>query len=508
MSLGGRSFWLESTPETNYPAVADGVRVDVAVVGGGITGITAAILLKRAGKTVALIESKRIVEGATGYTTAKVTAGHGASYTKIRKAFGADGARLYARANEAALGWIAELIEANGIDCDFERRTSYVYAESDEEVAQLRQEAEVERQAGLGTRLVDTTPLPYAVAAALRLDNQAQFHPRRYLLALAATIPGDGSHVFEQSRVDRVKHGDPCEVVVGRRVVLADDVVLATHLPILDSGLFFTRTYPHRSYAVAAPLADAPDPDGMYINSGTPTRSIRTIRDGERVLLQVGGNGHKTGEEDDTGVRYDQLEAFLGEHWPGAGEVEHRWSTQDYMAHDYMPYVGRLRRRSKHLYLATGYSKWGMTNGTVAAMILTDAILGRANPWADLFDSKRQLPRSSLGSFLRANASAGLRFLGGYLSRGDRVRVEELEPGEGALVRVRGRKTAVYRDDERRLHGLSPVCRHLYCVVEWNPAERSWDCPCHGSRYTGEGAAIQGPTTEDLRRRRLPDDLR
>jgi glycine/D-amino acid oxidase-like deaminating enzyme/nitrite reductase/ring-hydroxylating ferredoxin subunit len=508
VSLGGRSFWLATTPETSYPAVADGVRVDVAVVGGGITGITAAILLKRAGKTVALIESKRIVEGATGYTTAKVTAGHGASYTKIRKAFGADGARLYAQANDAALEWIAKLIEANRIDCDFERRTSYVYGESEGEVAQLRQEAEVERQAGLGARLVDGTPLPFPVAAALRLENQAQFHPRRYLLALASTIPGDGSHVFEQSRVDRVKHGEPCEVAIGRRVVLADDVVLATHLPILDSGLFFTRTYPHRSYAVAAPLAKAPDPEGMYINLGTPTRSIRTIRDGDRVLIQVGGNGHKTGEEDNTRARYDRLEAFLAEHWPGADEVEHRWSTQDYMAHDSVPYVGRLRRRSKHLYVATGYSKWGMTNGTVAAMILSEAILGRANPWADLYDSKRLLPRSSLGSFLRSNASTGLHFVGGYLSRGDRARVDELGPGEGALVRVRGRKTAVYRDDERQLHGLSPVCRHLYCVVDWNPAERSWDCPCHGSRYAGDGTAIQGPTTEDLKRRRLPDDLR
>ncbi len=508
MSLGGRSLWLATTPETDYPAIADGVRVDVAVVGGGITGITAALLLKRAGKTVALIESKRIVQGATGYTTAKVTSGHGASYTKIRKAFGAEGARKYAEANEAALDWIARLVEANGIDCDFERRTSYVYAQTEEEVAQLRQEAEVQHQAGLETRLVDETPLPFPVAAALRLEHQAQFHPRKYLLALAATIPGDGSHVFEQSRVDRVKHGEPCEVAVGRRVVLADDVILATHLPILDSGLFFTKTYPHRSYAVAAPLGTAPDPEGMYINSGTPTRSIRTIRDGDRVVIQVGGNGHKTGEEDDTPARYDQLEAFLHEYWPGAGDVEYRWSTQDYMAHDRVPYVGRLRRRSEHLYLATGYSKWGMTNGTAAAMILTDAILGRTNPWAELYDSKRLLPRSSLGSFLRENAAAGLHFLGGYLSRPDRARVEELAPGEGALVRVRGRKTAVYRDDERRLHGLSPVCRHLYCVVDWNAAERSWDCPCHGSRYAGDGAAIQGPTTEDLKRRRLPDDLR
>ena len=508
MSGGGPSYWLATTPEPDYPAVGDGLEVDVAVVGGGITGITAAVLLKRAGTSVALIESRRIVHGASGYTTAKITSGHGTSYTKIRRAFGADGARTYAEANETALERIAQFVDEDRIDCDFERRTNYVYAQSEEEVAQLRQETEVQRQAGLATRLVDETPLPFPVSAGLRLERQAQFHPRRYLLALAATIPGDGSHVFEESRVDRVKHGEPCEVAVGRRVVRATDVIVATHLPILDSGLFFTKAYPHRSYAVAAPLAAAPDPEGMYINSGTPTRSIRTIRDGDRVLLQVGGNGHKVGEADNTKARYDQLEEFLREHWPGAGEVEHRWSTQDYMAHDRVPYVGRLRRRSEHVHVATGYSKWGMTNGTAAAMILSDAILGRSNPWAQLYDSKRLLPRSALAGFLKENAAAGFEFFTGWVSRGDRMTVEELGPGEGALVRVRGRKTAVYRDEESRLHGLSPVCRHLYCIVDWNPAERSWDCPCHGSRYAGDGTAIQGPTTEDLRRRRLPDDLR
>jgi glycine/D-amino acid oxidase-like deaminating enzyme/nitrite reductase/ring-hydroxylating ferredoxin subunit len=507
VSLGGRSFWLETTPETDYPGLADDVSVDVAVVGAGITGITAAVLLKRAGKTVALIDSKRIVRGATGYTTAKVTSGHGSSYRKIRQAFGEEGAGIYAEANEAALARIAQFVDEGGIECDFERKPNYVYAESADDVAELRQEAEVERKAGLATALVDETPLPFTVPAALRLENQAQFHPRKYLLALAATIPGDGSHVFEQSRVQSVKHGQPCEVAVGRRTVRSDDVIVATQLPIIDSGLFFTKAYPHRSYAVAAPIGGAPDPDGMYINAGTPTRSIRTLRDGNRVFIQVGGNGHKPGEEN-TPARYDQLEEFLREHWPGATEAAYRWSTQDYMAHDHVPYVGRLRRRSEHVLTATGYSKWGMTNGTAAAMILADSILGRKNPWAALYDSKRPIRRSALGSFLSENLSAGLHFVRDPFSRTDRTTVEELKPGEGAMIRVRGRRTAVYRDERGALHGLSPICQHLYCLVDWNPAERSWDCPCHGSRYSGEGHVIQGPTTEDLKRRELAGNLR
>jgi glycine/D-amino acid oxidase-like deaminating enzyme/nitrite reductase/ring-hydroxylating ferredoxin subunit len=503
MSFGGASFWLETTPGTEYPTLAEGVSVDVAVVGAGITGITAAVLLKRAGKTVALIDSKRIVHGASGYTTAKVTAGHGASYTKIRKAFGEEGARTYAEANRAALERIAQFVEEDGIECDFERKTNYVYAESEEEVTQLRQEAEVERKAGLAVTLVDETPLPFDVAAALELGNQAQFHPRKYLLALAATIPGDGSHVFENAPVLDVDHGEPCEVKTEHGSLRAADVVLATHLPILDSGLFFTKAYPHRSYAVAAPLGQSPDPDGMYISSGTPTRSIRTLRDGDRVLIQVGGNGHKTGDEEDTPSRYDQLEGFLRKHWPDAGQIRYRWSTQDYMAHDYVPYVGRLRRGSEHLYAATGYSKWGMTNGTAAAMIVSDRILARGNPWAELFDAKRLVRRAGLSSFLKENASAGVRFFADRLARADSVAVQDLTPGNGAILRIRGRKTALYRDEEGTLHALSPVCQHLYCLVDWNPAERTWDCPCHGSRYAGDGRAIQGPTTKDLKRRSL-----
>jgi Rieske Fe-S protein len=241
----------------------------------------------------------------------------------------------------------------------------------------------------------------------------------------------------------------------------------------------------------------------MYINSGTPTRSVRTLRDGDRVFIQVGGNGHKTAEEENTPARYDQLEQFLREHWPDAGEVRYRWSTQDYMPHDQVPYVGRLRRGTEHVYTATGYKKWGMTNGTAAAMIIADAILGRRNPWAELYDAKRLVRRSGLSSFLKENLGAGVHFFADRLKRAERDAVDELSPGEGALIRVRGRKTAVYRDDDGTLHALSPVCQHLYCLVDWNPAERSWDCPCHGSRYDATGQVIQGPSTKDLKRREL-----
>jgi glycine/D-amino acid oxidase-like deaminating enzyme/nitrite reductase/ring-hydroxylating ferredoxin subunit len=496
------SFWLQSTPGTDYPPFAGEVSVDVAVLGAGITGLTAAVLLKRAGKSVAVVESKRIVRGATGYTTAKVTAGHGVIYSELERTFGADGARIYAESNQAALERVAELVEADGIDCNFERKANYVYAESAEESDKLRAEAEAALRAGLEASFVEDVPLPFDVPGAVRLENQAQFHPRKYLLALAETIPGDGSHVFEQTTAIDVDEGGPSVVQTSRGELRARDVIIATQLPFLDRGLFFAKPHPHRSYAVAAAIDPGAAPDGMFINSGLPTRSVRTIRDGDRLLLQAGGQGHKPGVEDTFG-RYCALEEFLARHWPQAGPVEYCWSTQDYLSVDRVPFVGRLRRGSRHVYAATGYSKWGMTGGTLAAMLLSDRILGRDNPWAEVYESKRIKPRAALERFVTGNASAGYHFFADRLRRAERREIQALGPGEGAILRVRGRKCAAYRDEEGVLHVLSPVCTHLDCHVAWNAAERTWDCPCHGSRYTGEGRVIQGPAVANLERKEL-----
>jgi len=493
------SFWLLTTPDTDYPGLEGEVEADVCVIGGGIVGLTAAALLKREGKTVAVVESKRIVRGATGYTTAKVTSGHGAIYGDLEDNFGASGARIYAESNEAAIARVAQFVEEDGIDCDFERKANYVFAESRDEVPQLKKEVEAAKRAGLDVTFTGETSLPFEVAGAVRLENQAQFHPRKYLLALAETIPGDGSHVFEQTIAEDVK-GTTVRTKDGS--VRARDVIVATQLPFEDSGLFFTKAHPHRSYAVAAPVDASAAPDGMFINAGVPTRSVRTIRDGERILVQVGGEGHKIGDEDDTTRRYRTLEEYLGEHWPQAGPVEYRWSTQDYMSVDRVPYIGQLRRTSEHVFTATGFSKWGMTGGTLAGMLLSDRILGRENSWAELYDAKRITPKASLKRFVAGNRAAAYHFVADRL-RSDDADIESLGPGDGAIVRKGARKRAVYRDESGALHVLSPVCRHLYCHVVWNPAEQSWDCPCHGSRYSGDGQVIQGPTVKPLKRLEL-----
>ena len=495
-----RSLWIESTPETSYGALTEGLSVDVAVVGGGIAGITAAFLLKREGKSVALLDSKRILHGATGYTTAKVTAAHSTSYTTIAKKFGDDGARTYADANQSALEFIAQTAKEQGIDCEFERRDNYVYAESPDERSQIEDEVAAARRAGLAAELVEETPLPYPVECAFRLADQAQFHPRKYLLRLAQAVEEDASHVLELTRVLGVEGSGPLRVTTDRGTVTATDVILATHLPILDRGFFFAKAHPDRSYAVACRMSPEQDPGGMYINVKPPTRSIRTARDEDGPLLLLGGEGHKPGAEPETDARYRALEEFGRRHWQ-ADEFPYRWSTQDYSPVDGVPYVGRLRRREEHVYIATGFKKWGMTNGTAAALILADLVLGRPNPWAALFDSKRLKPIASAPKFAKENALVARHFFGDRLKRGDEAALGALGRGEGRLLKVDGKKTAAYRDDAGVLHTLTPVCTHMGCHVGWNPAERSWDCPCHGSRFSGEGTVIQGPATEDLERR-------
>ena len=471
--------------------------VDVAVLGGGITGITVAAQLKRAGKTVALVESKRILHGVTGYTTAKLTAGHNVIYTHLERHFGAAGARVYAAANQAAIEEVARVSVEEGIDCDLERTRNYVYSESADDVEQLEAEAAAARRAGLASSFVRETELPFPVAGAVVTEDQAQFHPRKYLLPLAERLPGDGSHVFELTRALDVEDGAPCRVRTDRGTIRARDVVVATHLPILDRGLFFAKVHPQRSYVLAAEVDAARAPRGMYISTESPIHSVRsTPADGGRLLV-IGGEGHKTGQEPRTDERYERLAAWIRERF-GVDTFRYRWSTQDNYSVDRVPYVGRLRRTSRHLYAATGYGGWGMSNGIAAALLLADLVLGRPNRWATLYDSKRLKPAASAREFAVENANVAKRWFGDRAAAARRHGVNDLAPGEGRVARLGGELVAVHRDADGELHAVSAVCTHLACLVSWNPSERSWDCPCHGSRFDAGGRVIQGPAVKDL----------
>jgi glycine/D-amino acid oxidase-like deaminating enzyme/nitrite reductase/ring-hydroxylating ferredoxin subunit len=444
-----------------------------------------------------------VCQGVTGHTTAKVTSLHQLIYAELASRFDEDTARIYGAANEAAIEQVAAFVAELDIDCAFERHPALTYTLDDEQVAQLETEAETAARIGLPARFVTETDLPFPVAGAVRFENQAQFHPRDYVQALVNALDGDGCAVYERSRVVDVRDGSPCRVATPNGAVEADHVVLATHLPLLDRGLFFAKAHSTRSYAMAMRV-DGAVPEGMSINIEQPTRSLRPyVRNGQRMLI-VGGEGHKPGEDDDETRHWEALAAWAREHFP-VTSIDYFWSAQDYTPVDKLPYVGKLSRRSTGIWVATGFRKWGMTWGTAAAMILADLIQGRSNPWAATFDPNRLTPRQSATSFVTENFDVARHFVRDRLVLPGREALDALAPGEGVVVRIGIQAYAVSRDGRGAWQSLSPVCTHMGCHVRWNTAERSWDCPCHGSRYAPDGKVIHGPAVRDLDPKPLPD---
>jgi glycine/D-amino acid oxidase-like deaminating enzyme/nitrite reductase/ring-hydroxylating ferredoxin subunit len=476
------SLWFEDVTRSQREALERDVSVDVAVLGAGIVGLTTALLLKRNGARVAVLEGRRVAAGASGYNTAKLSSLHGLSYRKLVRTLGSELAGAYGEANEAGIARVFELAEELGIDCDLRRKPNYTYTDSESDLEQVREEAGVAVGLGLPASFVEDVELPFAVAGAVRFEEQAEFHPVKYLEGLAAAL--DGS-VYEGTMATNV-HGGRVSTA-GGQVVSAEHVVVATHLPFLDRGLYFARCHPERSYVVAGRTTDAPA--GMYLSTEQPAHSIRAH--GEWLL--VGGESHKTGQAD-AAERYARLEAWAHERF--GIEPELRWATHDHMPVDGVPYVGRHDPLSSGVWVATGFRKWGLAMGTAAAELLAAQIAGRDHAWRELFDPQRVRPLASATSFVKENTNVALRFFGDRVAkRGD---VDEIGPGEGRVVGSGLGQRAVYRDDDGALHELSARCTHLGCIVNWNTAERTWDCPCHGSRFGATGEVIEGPAVRPL----------
>jgi glycine/D-amino acid oxidase-like deaminating enzyme/nitrite reductase/ring-hydroxylating ferredoxin subunit len=500
------SVWLATTDRTAYRPLegeseADAKRhaddvtpYDVVVLGGGIAGLTTASLLKEAGLRVAVVEARRILEGVTGNTTAKLTSLHGLAYRAIAKTHGDEKARTYAEANEAAIRHVEADAQRRGVDCDFTRADAFTYAEDAENVVAVEEEAQTLRRLGLPGTLTTDTGLPYPVRAALRVPDQAHFHPRKYLLALAAAVHGNGSAIFERTTAQEVEDGDPCVVRTDRGLLRARDVVVATHQPPFLRGLYFARLSLRRSYVLGMFLS-APAPRGMYISAEDPFRSVRRQPHGGRDLLIVGGQNHAPGWGGDTAATVRALEAWARARFP-VESIEYRWATHDAVSPDHVPYVGRLTGDAKHVWVATGFSGWGMTNGTAAGLLLADLVQGRDHPWRELYDPGR----SGLVGTVKALASDAVGEAKSlWTSEAATPREQELPAGEARIEDWGWDKFAVYRDTEGRVHRVSAACTHLGCVVRWNPADTSWDCPCHGSRFDPDGRVLHGPATRPLR---------
>jgi glycine/D-amino acid oxidase-like deaminating enzyme/nitrite reductase/ring-hydroxylating ferredoxin subunit len=498
---GAGSLWMEYAPGPARPPLDGPVETEVAVIGGGIAGLCTAWELARAGHPVVLLEADRIASGVTGHTTAKLSALHGMVYAEIASVHGARAARLYAHSQQIAIDHVAEVSEELGIDCDLERAPAYTYTEDPAMADKLRAEAEAARAAGLAASYETEVPLPFPVAGAVKVENQAQFHPRKYLLGLAADLEVLGGRIFERTRVTRLQEGSPCELTTsGGHTVRAREVVVATHYPVFDRALLFTRLEPKRELVVAGPIPAGQDPAGMYLTPEGGTRSVRTAPydEGRRMLIVTGEKFMPGTEgEGEVGERFEKLASWARERFPEV-ELTHRWATQDNVTTDHVPYVGRLHAGSRHAYVATGFAGWGMSNGVMAGDLLASRIRGREPAWTSLYDPVRLHPVREAPAMLRLQAQVGKHFIGDRLPGAHADSTADIEPGAGAVVRVGGRRLAVHRDAEGALHAVSARCTHLGCIVHFNDEECAWECPCHGSRFDVDGKVVQGPAIKPL----------
>lgn len=495
--MNHNSYWMESVAAMPRPPLGGDTQVDVLVIGAGIVGLTAAFELARAGRKVAVIDMHGIGHGTTGHTTGKITLGHGLIYHRLLSKHDARTAEVYAKANQLALDWMTKLIEKENIDCDFERKTNYVYCENDEQLDAMLEEVEAAKEAGVKAKLVRNVPLPFPSPGGVMIENQAQFHARKYLLHLATAIEAAGGAIHEGTRATAIDTSSGCKVETDGGTVTAEHVVMATHYPFTDRGFFFARVRASRSYVVAGPVDPARAPDGMFINSTSPTRSIRTIPDGDRLLLAVAGNSHPVGEDYDTEDNYRDLEEWTRKHF-GVEEITHRWSAQDGITVDGIPYAGTAWRSNDAVYTATGFAKWGLTNGTASALLISRAIQGFKGEYAWLYDPHRFTLDSSARSFTKDNAKVGYHFIHDRFRHPQEGDPEKLSPGEACVAGHGNRQVAAYKDESGKLHARSARCTHLGCTVAWNSAEKTWDCPCHGSRFSFDGRVIEGPATKDL----------
>ena len=497
MSIGDTtSIWLATADSATFPRLDGDRTVDVAIVGAGITGLTAALLLAQAGKNVLVLDSGQIGQGVSAYTTAHLTTMYDVGYAQIEKDFDETSARLVAESSRVAIERIAQWVQDEQIDCDFERVDGYLYSEDAADEQTLHDEIDAASRAGIEAEWVAETPLPFAVHRALRLPNQAQFNPLPYLHALARAVERHGGSVCELTRVDSVDGGDACTVTTERGTVTANAVIIATHMPINDLYLF-TKAEPYRSYVLGVRLNGAV-PVGLYWDSEDPYHYTRNYRDEQGEVLIVGGEDHKTGHESDTEQPFRNLEAYVRERYD-VSEIAYRWSAQWYDPIDGLPFIGEYPLRP-HVYAATGYSGNGMTMGTLAGMMLADEILDVDNPYHDLYSINRFKPLVGGPSMIKAGIDEAIRFVADRFKT-DADDTSEVPLGEGRVLKVDGEQTAVYRDERGVLHNLSPICTHLGCIVNWNTAEKSWDCPCHGGRFTATGEVLEGPPSKDLARK-------
>jgi len=495
-----KPYWIMTAPKNTYEPFGGEKNCDVAIIGGGMTGITAAYLLASRGVDTVLLEAEQIGHGTTGRTTGKVTYHHTVKYHKLLSGVGAEKARMYAEANRSGLDQVAEWVGKFNIDCDFARVDSYVYALNDNELSLIEKEMDAYEELGISAEFMHSCPLPFEIRGAVMVRDQAQFHPLKYLYGLAAQIDINYCSIHEHSPVDRLEYTDKCVIHANGGKVYADKVIIATNYPVKDEpGLYFARLYQQRSY-IAGMYAEGLDIKGIYINADEPVHSFRMQPDPGGLLIFAAGYGNRTGKDVNCGDNYALLKQTLENNLGVTGELVYNWSAQDCMTLDGLPYAGQLTKNTPHIYVATGYEKWGMAQSTACAMLVTGMLLGENNPASHAiraYTPQRFILKASAGE-LAAHLGEVLFELGLRRAAMPARTPEDLEPGEGDIMRLDGRLAAVYRDEGGKLWFYHAHCMHMGCILNFNAVDKSWDCACHGSRFDVHGNVITGPAVRPL----------
>lgn len=491
------SLWQNNQPDYQSTNSYDANKTyDVVIVGGGITGITTALLLQKAGKSCLVAEAQNLCFGTTGGTTAHLNTFFDTTYDMIQSDFGEQGAQLVARATRQALDLFRQHVTEYNIDCGYEEKDGYLYSKDEQQTEQLQKIFEASQQAGVAVAYTDHIPVPIEFERAIVYSGQAQIHPSRYVYALAKAFEAEGGVIWQQCLVHNVNGNEILEIETTGGVVKAKNLIYATHIPPGVNLLHF-RCAPYRSYVMAVTLKDGAYPNGLAYDMYDPYHYYRTQDVGGVRYLIAGGEDHKTAHESNTDACFARLESYLRKYYQ-IDQVAFKWSSQYFEPSDGLAYIGHLPGNPDNVFVATGLGGNGITYSHIAAITLTDLIVNGTSPYADLFAPGRVKPVAGFSNFVKEAADVIVQFFGKRLGQGSIQEIADLAAGEARVVKYDGDSIALYKDENGKLYAVNPVCPHAKCMVGWNSAEKSWDCPCHGSRFAPDGELLTGPARRGL----------